>query len=201
MKRAALGFDAWLNASLYEGGRGAGAAWERYSERLDKLRVRGAPRVVVDLTGEALTLGTAGAIVVLILALPAFRETSENWRKTQELAVTFLDRYGQEVGRRGIRHDDSVRLDEFPDFLIKAALATEDRRFYEHWGIDPIGTFRALSANARASGVVQGGSSITQQLAKNLFLTNERSLERKIKEAFLAIWLEFHLRKDYILKL
>jgi penicillin-binding protein 1A len=201
LKRAALGFDAWLNASLYEGGRGAGAAWERYSERLDKLRVHGAPRVVVDLTGEALTLGTAGALVLLTLALPAFRETSDNWLKTQELAVTFLDRYGQEVGRRGIRHDDSVRLDEFPDFLIKAALATEDRRFYEHWGIDPVGTFRALSANARASGVVQGGSSITQQLAKNLFLTNERSLERKIKEAFLAVWLEFHLSKDDILKL
>jgi penicillin-binding protein 1A len=201
IKRAALGFDAWLNASLYESGRGAGAAWERYSERLDKLRVHGAPRVIVDLTCEALTLGTAGAIVVLTLALPAFRETSENWLKTQELAVTFLDRYGQEVGRRGIRHDDSVRLDEFPDFLIKAALATEDRRFYEHWGIDPIGTFRALTANARASGVVQGGSSITQQLAKNLFLTNERSLERKIKEAFLAVWLEFHLSKDDILKL
>jgi penicillin-binding protein 1A len=201
IKQAALGFDAWLNASLYESGRGMGAAWERYSERMDKLRVRGAPRTIVDLTCEALTLGTAGAVVVLMLALPAFRETSENWLKNQELAVTFLDRYGQEVGRRGIRHDDSVRLDEFPDFLIKAALATEDRRFYEHWGIDPIGTFRALTANARASGVVQGGSSITQQLAKNLFLTNERSLERKIKEAFLAVWLEFHLSKDDILKL
>jgi penicillin-binding protein 1A len=201
LKRAALGFDAWLNASLYESGRRASAGWERYSERLDRLRVRGVPRVVIDFTGEALTLGTAGAILVLTLALPAFRETSENWLKTQELAVTFLDRYGQEVGRRGIRHDDSVRLDEFPDFLIKAALATEDRRFYEHWGIDPIGTFRALSANARASGVVQGGSSITQQLAKNLFLTNERSIERKIKEAFLAVWLEFHLSKDDILKL
>ena len=85
--------------------------------------------------------------------------------------------------------------------MVKAALATEDRRFYEHWGIDPIGTFRALTVNARGGGVVQGGSSITQQLAKNLFLTNERSLERKIKEAFLALWLEFHLTKDEILKL
>ena len=201
LKRAALGFDAWLNASLYEGGRRAGAAWERYSEWLDGFRLRGAPRVIADLTGEAVTLGTVGAVAFLALALPAFRETSENWLKTQELAVTFLDRYGQEVGRRGIRHDDSVPLEEFPDHLIKAALATEDRRFYEHWGIDPIGTFRALTANARASGVVQGGSSITQQLAKNLFLTNERSLERKIKEAFLAVWLEFHVSKDEILKL
>jgi penicillin-binding protein 1A len=201
IKRAALGFDAWLNSSLFEGGRAVGGFWEGYSRVVNKLRVRGAPRAVLDLTSEAVTLGAAGGIVMLGLAIPAFRETSDDWLKTQELAVTFLDRYGQEVGRRGIRHDDSYKLEEFPDYLVKAALATEDRRFYEHWGIDPIGTFRALTVNARGGGVVQGGSSITQQLAKNLFLTNERSLERKIKEAFLAVWLEFHLSKDEILKL
>ena len=165
--------------------------YERFSERSDKLRVRGFKRAVLDLASEATTLGTGAAVVMLALALPAFRETSENWLKSQELAVTFLDRYGKEIGRRGIRHDDSVKLEEFPDYLIKAALATEDRRFFEHFGIDPIGTFRALSVNARGGGVVQGGSSITQQLAKNLFLTNERTLERKVKEAFLAVWLEF----------
>src|SRR5690606_38167403 len=82
-----------------------------------------------------------------------------------------------------------------------AVLATEDRRFFDHYGIDFFGLVRALSENLRANSVVQGGSSITQQLAKNLFLTNERSLERKIKEAFLAVWLEFHLTKDEILKL
>ncbi len=69
-------------------------------------------------------------------------------------------------------------------------LATEDRRFYDHFGIDLAGTLRALVANSRAGGVVQGGSSITQQLAKNLFLSNERTIERKINEAFLALWLE-----------
>jgi penicillin-binding protein 1A len=201
LKRAALAFDAWLNASLYSGGRRMGETYGRFSDRMAKLRVRGFKRAFLDLTSEAVTLGTGGAVVMLALALPAFRETSENWLKNQELAVTFLDRYGQEIGRRGIRHDDSVKLDEFPDYLIKAALATEDRRFFEHWGIDPIGTFRALTVNARGGGVVQGGSSITQQLAKNIFLNNERSLERKIKEAFLAIWLEFHLSKQDILKL
>src|SRR5207249_7345689 len=70
----------------------------------------------------------------------------------------------------------------YPDHLIAAVLATEDRRFYEHFGIDPSGTLRALTANATAGGVVQGGSSITQQLAKNLFLNNERTLERKRSE-------------------
>ncbi|MBB3018626.1 penicillin-binding protein 1A [Microvirga lupini] len=201
IKRAALAFDAWLNSALFQGRAGLGSAWEWYSEKMKGLRFRGAPRVLLDLTSEATTLGAAGAVVMLALALPAFRETEDDWLKTQDLAVTFLDRYGQEVGRRGLHLDDSYKLEDFPDHLIKAALATEDRRFYDHWGIDPIGTFRALLVNAQGGGVVQGGSSITQQLAKNLFLTNERSLERKIKEAFLALWLEFHLTKDEILKL
>jgi penicillin-binding protein 1A len=201
IKRAALAFDAWLNSFLFQSGRGLARAWEAYSEKAKCLRFRGAPRAILDLTSEATTLGLAGGVVMLALALPAFRETEDDWLKTQDLAVTFLDRYGQEVGRRGLRLDDSYKLEDFPDYMIKAALATEDRRFYEHWGIDPIGTFRALLVNAQGGGVMQGGSSITQQLAKNLFLTNERSLERKIKEAFLAIWLEFHLTKDEILKL
>lgn len=201
IKRAALAFDAWLNSSLFEGGEAFSRAWTRYSEMLKRLRFRGPLRVLLDLSSEATTLGLCGAWVMLALALPAFRETEGDWLKTQDLAVTFLDRYGQEVGRRGLHLDDSYRLEDFPDTMIKAALATEDRRFYEHWGIDPIGTFRALMVNAKGGGVVQGGSSITQQLAKNLFLTNERSLERKIKEAFLAFWLEFHLTKDEILKL
>ncbi|MEA3025827.1 MAG: penicillin-binding protein, partial [Alphaproteobacteria bacterium] len=125
----------------------------------------------------------------------------DDWLKKSELAVTFLDRYGNEIGSRGIKHNDSIPLSEFPDALIKATLATEDRRFYEHFGIDIPGTARALLTNAQAGGVRQGGSSISQQLAKNLFLTNERTIERKVKEAFLALWLESRLTKNEILKL
>ncbi|MNT57449.1 Penicillin-binding protein 1A [compost metagenome] len=80
-------------------------------------------------------------------------------------------------------------------------LATEDRRFFSHYGIDFLGLARAMTENARAGGVVQGGSTLTQQLAKNLFLSNERTIERKIKEAFLAIWLESNLSKKEILRL
>ena len=80
-------------------------------------------------------------------------------------------------------------------------MATEDRRFFEHFGIDIFGTFRALVQNARAEQVVQGGSSLTQQLAKNLFLSSERSIQRKIREVYLALWLESHLTKKEILKL
>ena len=102
-----------------------------------------------EIISEGATLGTAGAILMLALAMPAFRETSDDdWLKKSELAVTFLDRYGNEVGTRGIRHNDAVPLDEFPDNLIKAVLATEDRRFYDHFGIDIAGTARAFVTNA-----------------------------------------------------
>ena len=201
IKRAALAFDAWVNAGLYDSGRSTGEAYERFQERMSVLSVRGWKRVVLDLTSEGVTIGAGGAILVLALAQPAFNLTSDNWLKQQDLAVTFLDRYGAEVGRRGIKHDDSLKLDEFPDVMIKALVSTEDRRFYEHWGIDPIGTLRAVVSNSRGGGNTQGGSSITQQLAKNLFLSNERTLERKINEAFLALWLETHLSKNEILKL
>ncbi len=147
-------------------------------------------------------MALARGIVAMALASSAFQMTSDdNWLKQTDLAVTFLDRYGAEVGQRGIKHDDAVPLEQYPDHLIKAVLATEDRRFYEHFGIDVVGTARALTVNARSSGVVQGGSSITQQLAKNLFLSNERTITRKINEAFLALWLERHLTKREILKL
>src|SRR5688572_31389232 len=170
---------------------------------MDRFHVAGWKRwVLVEPASEAATMGMAGLVLALALALPAFYETSdEDWLKKSELAVQFLDRYGNEVGARGIKHNDSIPIEEFPDHLIKATLATEDRRFYEHFGIDVPGTFRALLINARAGGVVQGGSSISQQLAKNLFLNNERTIERKVKEAFLAIWLETRLTKNEILKL
>ena len=127
---------------------------------MDRFHVSGWRRWLNELVSEGATLGTVGLVVVLALAVPAFRETSDDdWLKKSELAVTFLDRYGNEVGSRGIKHNDAIPLDQFPDHLIKAVLSTEDRRFYEHFGIDLPGTARALVANTRAGGVVQGGSS------------------------------------------
>src|SRR5262249_4741599 len=81
---------------------------------------------------------------------PSVKPPDDDWLKKSELAATFLDRYGNEVGSRGIRHNDAIPLDQFPDHLIKATLATEDRRFYEHFGIDIPGLFRAMLTNARA---------------------------------------------------
>jgi penicillin-binding protein 1A len=201
-QRWLLDLDARIGHSLFAFSLWLRAKWEDLSSFMDRFHVTGIKRLGVEAASEGLTLGTAGAIVLLALALPAFRETSdEDWLKKSELAVVFLDRYGNVIGERGIRHNDTVPLEEFPDHLVKAVLATEDRRFWEHFGIDFAGTLRALSANVRAQTVVQGGSSITQQLAKNLFLNNERTLERKVKEAFLAVWLETRLSKRDILKL
>jgi penicillin-binding protein 1A len=88
-----------------------------------------------------------------------------------------------------------------PPYLPKAFLAIEDRRFYQHRGIDPVGLVRALAANALHRGVSQGGSTITQQLAKNLFLTQERTMMRKLQEVVLALWLEHKFSKDQILEI
>ena len=200
--RAMLAFDAFIDLSMFNARQRVFSVLRALDAASDRLHLSGAPRVLVELACEALTLGLAGLLVVLTLAIPAFQETaSDDWLKRGDLAVTFQDRYGVEVGKRGIKHDDAVPFDELPDYFVKAVLATEDRRFFSHFGIDIVGTIRALTVDAKASGVVQGGSSITQQLAKNLFLTNERSIERKIKEAYLALWLEHHYTKKEILKL
>jgi penicillin-binding protein 1A len=198
-----LDFDARLDSGLFRSGRMLREAFERFRAFMDRFHAAGWRRwLVVEPLSELATFGAGGLLLALVLAVPAFRETAdEDWLKKSELAVVFLDRYGNEIGSRGIKHSNAVALADLPDHLIKAVLATEDRRFYDHFGIDISGTFRALVTNARAGGVVQGGSSITQQLAKNLFLNNERTIERKVKEAFLALWLETRLTKNEILKL
>jgi len=196
-----LAIDAWIDSSLYESGFKAREFWESVTIFFRRFRVRGWRRGLIEVLSEGFTMGAAGTVVMLALALPAFDATTGNWRQQDDFSVTFLDRYGNEIGRRGINQLGSVPVDEMPDYLIKAVLATEDRRFFDHYGIDFMGLFRAMSENVRANSVVQGGSSITQQLAKNLFLNNERTFERKIKEAFLSIWLEQNLSKKEILQL
>lgn len=198
-----LDLDSRFDSTLFSSGRGLRELYERYSAFMDRFYVGRWKRwVFIEPLSEMATIGLAGGILMLALAIPAFRETSdEDWLKKSDLAVTFLDRYNNPIGSRGIKHNDSIPLEDFPDHLIKATLATEDRRFYDHFGIDVAGTLRALVTNAQAGGVRQGGSSITQQLAKNLFLSNERTIERKVNEAFLAIWLETRLTKNEILKL
>jgi penicillin-binding protein 1A len=196
-----LALDAWIDTAVYGAGRGAGGFYERIVPFMGRFKTEGFGRILSELASESVTLGVAGALVLVAFAVPAFDAINKDWRTQADFSVTFLDRYGNVIGKRGILQDDTLELEDMPDQLVKAVLATEDRRFFEHFGIDVFGTFRALMENARAGGVVQGGSSITQQLAKNLFLSNERTLQRKIKEAYLALWLEANLSKREILKL
>jgi penicillin-binding protein 1A len=146
LRRFFLDLDARFDDLLFRSGRGARESWERFSMFMDRFHIGGWRRwIFVEPLSEAATFGAAGAVVLLALAMPAFRETADDdWLKKSELAVTFLDRYGNEIGSRGIKHNDAIPLSEFPDALIKATLATEDRRFYEHFGIDIPGTVRAL---------------------------------------------------------
>jgi penicillin-binding protein 1A len=196
-----LKIDSWIDSGLYGAWIGFRDWWSAYSSFFGRFEIKGFWRACNELACEGLTLSVAGFLVVLAFALPAFEVAQGKINLSDEYSVTFLDRYGNEIGKRGLLRDDSVPLEEIPDHMIKATLATEDRRFFDHFGIDVMGTFRALAENARADQVVQGGSSLTQQLAKNMFLTPEKALSRKIKEAFIAVYLENHYTKPEILKL
>jgi len=118
---------------------------------------------------------------------------------TRKPTIRVVTRDGVMLARRGDRYGAPVRLDEMPPELPQAILATEDRRFYDHWGVDPIGIARAMWVNLRAGGIRQGGSTLTQQAAKNLFLSPKRTLKRKLQEVVLALWLEAKFSKDQIL--
>jgi penicillin-binding protein 1A len=148
-------------------------------------------------------VGSVWGVIVLGLGavyiawdLPNVDEAIAATRKPNVRVVT---QDGVELLRRGDKYGQAVRLNELPPELAHAVLATEDRRFYDHWGVDPIGIARAMWVNLQAGGIRQGGSTLTQQAAKNLFLTTERTLKRKLQEVVLALWLEAKFSKDQIL--
>jgi len=120
-------------------------------------------------------------------------------KRPPNIAILGMD--GSLLANRGDTGGAAVRLQDLPPYLPKAFIAIEDRRFYSHYGVDPLGIARALSRNITGRGSMQGGSTLTQQLAKNLFLTQERTFSRKIQEAILALWLEHKYSKDQILEL
>ena len=115
--------------------------------------------------------------------------------------ITLIDSHGRTIARRGLVQGEYVQVGELPNYVTNAFIAIEDRRFRTHFGIDPWGIARALFADIREGAFVQGGSTITQQLAKNLFLKPDRTFERKIEEAILALYLETRYSKDEILTL
>ncbi|MBK1667694.1 hypothetical protein CKO28_06555 [Rhodovibrio sodomensis] len=139
-----------------------------------------------------------GVIVYYAHDLPAVDQVAEASRKP---SVTLLAADGSALATYGDLYGDKVALGDLPKTLPHAVLAVEDRRFYYHPGLDPLGLARAMLANLQAGRIVQGGSTITQQLAKNLFLTPRQTIKRKVQEAILAVWLEWKFTKDEILSL
>ena len=115
--------------------------------------------------------------------------------------LTLQDRVGRTFATFGDVVGDPLRLGDLPRFLPSAAVAVEDRRFFRHPGVDLIGIARAVVVNLRAGRLVQGGSTITQQVAKNLFLTNARTFRRKVQEVMLTLWLEQTFSKAEILEI
>ena len=196
-----LGIDSKIDSSISVALVRIQETWNAWSSTFARFRLSGWRRVASELASESITIGAGGLLILYALALPALLEFDESKFLTGRFSVKFLDQSGNEIGKRGILHNDAIPLDDLPPHLIKAVLATEDRRFFEHFGVDFIGTLRALATNVQANSVVQGGSTLTQQLAKNLFLSSERSFIRKLKEVFLAFLLEARFNKRQILKM
>ena len=196
-----LSLDSKIDSMISESWSRVRDAWNSATTFFARFKLTGWKRIANEVACETLTLGAGGLVLLYALALPAFMEFDESKYQTGKYAVTFLDRDGNTIGERGILHKDAVPLEEIPDALIKATLATEDRRFFEHIGVDFYGTARAVMENLKASRTVQGGSTLTQQLAKNLFLSPERSIQRKLKEVFLAFLLESRHSKREIIRM
>lgn len=149
-----------------------------------------------------LSWAAAGFILLFVLAVAWLALTAPLSKSLQPPAppsITLLSAEGKPIARRGADIAAPVDVARLPDHVADAFTAIEDRRFYSHLGVDPRGIMRAFLHNATSSGGSQGGSTITQQLAKNAFLTSDRTVTRKMREVMIAFWLEAWLTKDEIL--
>ncbi len=145
-------------------------------------------------------LGGMTALGIVAMAgwdLPSVESLST---PNRPVSIQFVDRLGRDIMVRGAHAEHFVAYEDMPDHLVAAILATEDRRFFHHTGVDPIGLARALQVNWTEGRYVQGGSTLSQQLVKNVFLTPERAIKRKVQEAMLSVWLEQKFSKSEILE-
>lgn len=144
----------------------------------------------------------AAGIILLVLAIAWLALTaplSKSLQPPLPPSITLLSAEGKPIAQRGANIGKPVDATKLPKHVTQAFLAVEDRRFYSHWGIDPRGILRAMVHNTMSGGVREGGSTITQQLAKNAFLDSDRTAARKLREVMIAFWLEAWLTKDEIL--
>jgi len=195
-------------AARRAGAKGPGRAGQQPDGKRARGRAGGDPpgrrRWLKPLAIWSLVLGiwallVAGAIVVYYAYdLPEVDQVADASRKP---SVTLLASDGSVLASYGHLYGETVQLGELPPVLPRAVMAVEDRRFYDHPGVDPFGLARAMWANLQAGAIVQGGSTITQQLAKNLFLSPAQTVKRKVQELVLAVWLEHKFTKNEILSL
>ena len=161
-------------------------------------------RIILGTLKWSLIAGIWGTIALGVLVtwyaydLPDINKLEAPTRKA---SITLTDADGREITTYGDLYGDPLRLADVPPYLVQAIVATEDRRFFEHMGFDPIALGRAVVANVIAGRVRQGGSTLTQQLAKNVFLKPDRTLRRKVQELLLAFWLEANFTKEQIFTL
>ncbi|QTC90962.1 PBP1A family penicillin-binding protein [Brevundimonas goettingensis] len=172
------------------GGNGGGAKPQR--TRLQQVLYWG---------GVLAIWGVIFLVVFFAVFARGLPDTSSLYNVSRQPSITYLDRNGALIATRGTQQAPPADLDSLPDYVPAAFIAIEDRRFWWHPGFDPIGMMRAAARNMRAGRVVQGGSTLTQQLAKNLFLTPDQNMRRKVQELMLAVWLELKFSKKEILAL
>ncbi len=174
--------------SAGSGGRGGGRRRRSFIGHLFRLFV---------LLGVVGGMAVAGIVGYVAVKLP-----QEAWAiPDRPPNVKIVSVTGELLANRGLTGGKAVALDEISLYVPQAVIAIEDRRFYDHFGVDPVGIVRAFFENMAAGETVQGGSTLTQQLAKNIFLSPEQSLERKLQEVVLALWLEHKFTKDQILEM
>ena len=148
--------------------------------------------------GATLVWGVVAVIGVVAYFAYDLPDVEQALAATRRPTITLLAANGTRLLTVGDIHGGAVALNDLPVALPQAIMATEDRRYYSHFGLDVIGLARATYTNIMAGRVVQGGSTITQQVAKNVFLTPERTFRRKVQELLLALWLERKFSKDQI---
>ncbi len=149
-----------------------------------------------------IVLGIWGAIGVagIVFYYGARMPSASSWsipERPPNIKIVSVE--GTVIANRGATGGEALALEDMSPFIPQAVIAIEDRRFYSHYGIDPLGLARAIATNLVSGRMVQGGSTLTQQLAKNMFLSPERTLERKVQEVLLSFWLEHKFTKDQIL--
>ena len=143
--------------------------------------------------------GGIGGFIISAYYLVTMPDFSNVAAIQTQARVEVYDRFDQRMTHFGGARGQTISVQDLPDHVKQAVIAIEDRRFYTHFGLDLRGIARAMVVNIRRGQFVQGGSTLTQQLAKNLFLTPDKTLNRKIREVYLALWLEYKLTKDEIL--